>query len=199
MDRECKARHEVCATIRNKILLERANDAAPISEVDVYKTEVDAKRHTWTAPDAVKNERFIKKIDGYIALASGAGDDELVMAESGNDANRRCPVTGGEMELPLVNTTCGHVYSTAGIIGLLCQANRFRLVSKLDAIPETLSGKCPVAGCQSSVSKGSLERDFAAEMSQRQARKAAANRRTHPDDADLEDEQDLDADDDEEL
>jgi SUMO ligase MMS21 Smc5/6 complex component len=190
MGRECTVRHEICSDIRGRIIRERANNAAPINEVDMYKLEVDAKRHTWTDANATRGDRHMKEIDKFIAKLSGSDDDDIVVAAAAAVRNKRCPITGGEIEKPLCNKKCSHVYSTAGIVGMLCQSNGSPQLSTLAQIPDHFSAKCPVAGCQHTVSKEFLERDYAMEMSQRQARKAAANRESYDDnddDADVDD------------
>ena len=92
-------------------------------------------------------------------------DDELICV--GASAITQCPIMCAPLTDPRRNTRCGHVYSKAGIEGLLQQHNGRR--------GDML---CPVAGCSATVSSSTLKVDRkAAQAGRRRERRADSQRR----------------------
>ncbi|KAL7565266.1 hypothetical protein ACA910_014560 [Epithemia clementina (nom. ined.)] len=72
----------------------------------------------------------------------------------------KCPITTMDMEDPVKNTQCGHVYSRKGIEQLMRQSNRGS------------SCQCPIAGCTNrSVTNDQLEKDLETEVTINRARR----------------------------
>ena len=81
--------------------------------------------------------------------------DEDLMVTS--EVQTICPITRKEMERPVKNLACGHVYDRAGIEGLMSQ---------------NAATRCPVVGCrnQAIVKQHNLQEDKA-------TKKAIANKK----------------------
>lgn len=127
------------------------------------------------APEVLKVQSFIERI------VSKDDDDNDVQVDISSVPLQitRCPLTGKDIDNP-VKSVCGHVYSLEGIIQFLFQRNQAsryeRLPKTLNEVPSHFEAPCPYTGCTHKVTPGSLKRDFAAELSQRQKRIAYARR-----------------------
>jgi len=74
-------------------------------------------------------------------------DQDIVIMPQGGDSDLICPLTRLELDKPMRNQLCGHCYSNAAIMAYLTQSRSKRTVH------------CPVAGCNATISKDSLEKD----------------------------------------
>lgn len=136
------------------------------------------------APEVVRVEKLIERISG----AKDEDDDIQETTTAGNTRNLRCPVLNSNIERPVKNTACGHVYSLKGVITVLYQNNGIgderRFPSSLDRVPHEFQARCPVVGCQHWISARGVRRDFDMELTQRQLQSAAARRDSMDPDAD---------------
>lgn len=128
-------------------------------------------------PEAKKILDLMKKI------ARADRDDEMEdieITENRSETLRRCPILNCELNNPVKNNVCGHVYSLKGAIQLLFQINassQAQVPNSLERVPPNYSAPCPVAMCVQRLSPGQLRRDYATELTQRQMQSASANRR----------------------
>lgn len=180
IDAEAKGRKAACGEMTNAFNLE-------LSTGDVIENPVLMFNHAITramnasnltdfsrAPAIVDVQTFINSVE------PNDDEDEVRVDVSAPTSQRilKCPLTGRELENPVKNI-CGHVYSLEGIIQYLfqentSQKNRPRVPQSLKEVPDNWKAKCAYAGCPQIVRKSNLERDFAAELSQRQRRLATA-------------------------
>jgi hypothetical protein len=185
LDQETSDRFDVCSEVRRRVLRELHYGEPAGNDLDLYKSELDRRERQRPAPQNSNGGRYLKDVDNAIRTITGAGDD-LVVA-GGRVVPSRCPITGRDVENPVANTACGHVYSTLGIIGYLWQKNGQKTSppTSLDAVPEFFSADCPNAGCSKHVTRAALARDFITERSQRLARLGSATQHSGDhDDAD---------------
>eukprot|EP01098_Paradermamoeba_levis_P002536 TRINITY_DN12929_c0_g1_i1.p1 TRINITY_DN12929_c0_g1~~TRINITY_DN12929_c0_g1_i1.p1 ORF type:complete len:219 (-),score=63.64 TRINITY_DN12929_c0_g1_i1:210-866(-) len=98
-------------------------------------------------------------------------NEELVIMATNDEADILCPLTRKELEEPMKNQTCGHVYSKEAIYSYIKskKAGPFGQV------------QCPVAGCRQAVTLGTLEYDKDAE------RRVKKTQRKHKDEEDPDD------------
>lgn len=170
LDAETSARSNICASMRHDLVREQQYGEAAVKELEKYDAELKAKSHLWSDPATISQHRHMREIDAHLAAVSGADDDVVIGGSI--PSTQRCPISGGPMEKPVVNTVCGHSYSTAGIIAYLCQLNPRERRAKIVAVedlPISYVANCPNAGCRSQVSRATLDRDYAREASQRLA------------------------------
>ena len=150
---------------------------------DMYESSATKARRA--ADEAGKTEGpEAKKIRDLIKKTARTGDSEemedIEITENRSAALRRCPILNCELEDPVKNTVCGHVYSLKGAIQLLFQINassQARVPNSLERVPPNYSANCPVAMCVQRLSPGQLRRDYATELTQRRMQSASASRR----------------------
>jgi len=92
-------------------------------------------------------------------------EDIVLMNTQGNDNQFICPLTRSELDSPLKNNSCGHVYSKDAILDYMKRSKGKR------------GGKypCPVAGCSAEVTQNSLERDLELERQLRRNKQRGGN------------------------
>jgi SUMO ligase MMS21 Smc5/6 complex component len=188
LEEECVARGSVCSSIRQSLVREANNGESAINEVEEYRRQVAVAEQRWKPENvnAVEKNRLVKKVRELVRTVRDGADDDIVMQTTSDSAPQHCPCTMGPLENPVVNKQCGHVYSTAGIIGLLCQGRAGHVPSKIEDVNPTFQKPCPRVGCSKIVNASMLERDFRTEASQRQARRRAATQHDPDDDDNVE-------------
>lgn len=154
---------------------EAISDFLGLYNSGVASAQRQGRRSSHTrAPEVVRVQKLIDRL-------ARSGDEELEIEEAVGSAPHtlRCPVLNQDIEKPVKSTVCGHVYSLAGIISALYQAQRImneRMFPKtLDLVPAEYETRCPVVGCQHEISAGKLKRDFRTELTQRQLLSARAS------------------------
>lgn len=182
IDAEAKARGEACKELATAFSSEVQTGQILEDPMAMFKrgaasAKEKARRPALQkAPEVVKVQSFIERIVG-----KDDGDNDVQVDISSVPLQiTRCPLTGKDIENP-IKSVCGHVYSLEGIIQFLFQRNQAsrheRLLPKtLNEVPSHFEAPCPYTGCTRKVTPGSLKRDFAAELSQRQKRSASARR-----------------------
>lgn len=186
LEEESKSRGSVCSSLRQSLVRELNNNESAINEVEEYKRQIETAEQRWKPEtvDAVERKIQVKKLRELVQTArAGHDDDDVVVHMTSDGAQTTCPLTMGPLEKPVLNRECGHVYSTAGIIGLLCQGNIPGAVpTSLEEVNPTYIKRCPRVGCSNEVSAGVLERDFRTEASQRHAQRRAVTQQEDQDD-----------------
>jgi SUMO ligase MMS21 Smc5/6 complex component len=191
LDQETSDRSNVCIEVRRRIVRETHNGEPANGDVELYKMELAKREELRPAVEHADAGRYLKDIDSAIKDISNEGDEPVVAG--GRVVASRCPITGTDLVNPVANKTCGHVYSTSGIIGYIWQTSGRKSAppTKLENIPEFLSVACPNAGCNAQVSRSSLARDFMTERSQRRAHLETATQNQTEDHEIVEDLEDL--------
>lgn len=191
LQEESKARGRVCSSIRTALLREINNDEAAVNDTEEYKRQLEVASQRWKpeSSDAISRNTEVKKLREMVRKAnSGDDDDEVVVQMTTDGAVGTCPVTQGPLDAPLRNRECGHVYSTVGIIGALCQGNNVTGAppKMLQDVNPLFTKKCPRAGCAGQVNASMLERDYRTENTQRIAQRRAATQQQEDNDDDIE-------------
>lgn len=188
LQEESAARGRICLNLRTSLVREINNDEAAINDTEEYKRQVEVTSQRWkpgTESDGILSRKTdVRNLRVMVRrVTSGDDDDEVQVQMTTDGAVGTCPVTQGPLEDPLVNRECGHVYSTVGIIGALCQGNiRGLAPKKLEDVNPTFTKNCPRAGCTGKVNASMLERDFRTENTLRFAQRRAATQQEDPDD-----------------
>eukprot|EP00455_Lapot_gusevi_P027692 TRINITY_DN2938_c0_g1_i4.p1 TRINITY_DN2938_c0_g1~~TRINITY_DN2938_c0_g1_i4.p1 ORF type:complete len:194 (-),score=62.08 TRINITY_DN2938_c0_g1_i4:41-568(-) len=115
----------------------------------------------------------------------GEAEEEGVMSIAYQPAKLlKCPITLKEIEIPMKNRECGHIFEKIAIETLLVQ-HLNSLPPRARRQPGASQIKCPVAGCRCLVYQDSIERDIQTEAQQRRLK------RRRPQEEDESEEQDL--------
>jgi hypothetical protein len=108
--------------------------------VEQYMAENAAEE---LSEEDAKSHRFSASCGSKLGANEELGDDEELRIEE-ETISLRCPITRQKMVEPMKSKVCGHVYSKIGIFSLLKGKRNV---------------KCPIAGCNKQISKGSLVLD----------------------------------------
>lgn len=169
VEKEAEGRCEILGQVKNAER-DMRDGAEEIDLEEMYKDLVESRKATWQGQACGEHES-IKTLKQLRRRAIEEEDEEDELLVAGGSANvDKCPITRANMEDPLKNSTCVHVFSTAGIVSLIAQANRISVTEPytLDQLPMEAKARCPVAPCPHHVSRMTLKRDYATELTQRQ-------------------------------
>ncbi|XP_011402477.2 PREDICTED: E3 SUMO-protein ligase NSE2-like [Amphimedon queenslandica] len=112
-------------------------------------------RNVNTHPAVIEYKRITEKeIEGERGALEG--DEDLMMGQV--QRSLTCPITLKDLEKPVKNTTCGHIYSKDAVLAHV----RSRPAGR---------AKCPVGGCPEMILEHNLEADKDTERALRRQRK----------------------------
>lgn len=152
------ARRDACDRTIQKVSADLDGDAAAIFHEEASRAVQTAAR------SRVTNDSRLKTIAQL--LGGDTGEEDEVQAV-GERVQTTCPVLATPLVNPLKSTACGHVYSYQGALQLLLQNCGSAKHTSIDQVPDNISVRCPVAGCNKNFGRRTLKRDYAAEHSQR--------------------------------
>lgn len=174
--------------LKTSLIREINNDEAAINDTEEYTRQIEVASQRWKpgaeSDEVVSRKTDVKKLREMVRRVTCGEDDDEVQVQMTTDGTvATCPITQGPLDDPLVNTECGHVYSTVGIIGALCQGNnRGPDPKRIEDVNPTFTKDCPRAGCTGKVNASMLERDFRTENTLRFAQRRAATQQEDADD-----------------
>lgn len=178
VDTEAKYRHEVTKQIgRGLVSVQRSDDITELSDQYEAGCAQAIRNSTSRRFDNVSELKQIDQLIKAIQNADESGDEIQEDITTAAPQTQRCPILGGTMMNPVRNVECDHVYSLKGAISILFQRNApssRQIPESLDRVPAHFRTSCPMAGCGKQFSAGTLKRDYATELTQRQAQQSAS-------------------------
>lgn len=167
---EGRARRDAHRLIKRRLNAEQSGEPIP-DFMAFYKATMEAAAASVEGL-AVGETDVAREMRELIGAVEGEDDEDAVHVAEARGGARRCPILGCALDRPVKNVQCGHVYSLKGAIMFLfqnCARRDARVPKELADVPTGYSASCPVAGCPKYFSATDLKRDFATELTQRQA------------------------------
>eukprot|EP00177_Eucheuma_denticulatum_P005116 GFKZ01009321.1.p1 GENE.GFKZ01009321.1~~GFKZ01009321.1.p1 ORF type:complete len:202 (+),score=26.63 GFKZ01009321.1:543-1148(+) len=180
IDAEAKGRKAVSIELYQALNNEIRHGNSVADPAAMFERGVQTAAKQARHPQVCKVQEVLEVQSFIDRFKAKEGDDDEVQVDIGSVAQHvtKCPLTGKPLERPVKNI-CGHVYSLEGVIQYLMQHNRASradMPTELQEVPPQYSAPCAYTGCSTSIRAGTLKRDYATELSQRQMRTASQRR-----------------------